>query len=128
MLRYTFNKAERLSSRSLIQEIYTSKGIAKNSQYPLLFVYKRRPVPGDFPAQVLVSVPKKAFRKSHERQRIKRLIREAWRLHKQMLYAWLDAEDQQMALALVYIAREELSFKEIEHAIIQGIRKIIQQN
>lgn len=128
MLRHTFGKAERLSSRSIIGEIYASKGTARQVQYPLMFVYIRRPLPSRFPAQVLVSVPKKKFRKAHDRQRIKRLIREAWRHHKQDLYTCLEQKNEQMAAAIVYIAAEELPLKDIENAIIRIIPKICREH
>ncbi|WP_425549950.1 ribonuclease P protein component [Compostibacter hankyongensis] len=54
------------------------------------------------PAQVCFSVPKKYHRRAVDRNRIKRLTREAYRLRKNGLYAVLQERKVQLAFCLVY--------------------------
>ena len=72
-------------------------------------------------AQVAISVPKKNFKTAVARNRLKRRIREAYRLHKHELYAKIT--NRRIALMLMYIAKEELSYAEIEAGVKKMIRK-----
>ena len=73
--------------------------------------------------QVLVSVPKRNFKTAVARNRIKRQIREAYRLQKQELYGKLEALDLHISLMVSYIAKEPLPFAEIEAGVKKLIRK-----
>lgn len=66
------------------------------------------------------SVPKKKFRKSVQRHRIARLMREAWRLNKQSLYAAVPA-DKQMHVFLIHTSTEMPDFDTIQATVIKGI-------
>ena len=78
----------------------------------------------EFPAQFTVSVPKKKFSKAVARNRIRRQIREAWRLNKHRLYKVLEGEERQMALLVIYVAKEALPYPEIERAMRQMISRL----
>jgi ribonuclease P protein component len=65
-------------------------------------------IPVNFPAQVLISVPKQNLRKAISRNRIKRRIREAYRMNKGILYEALTERQQQMAFCITYTEKEIL--------------------
>ncbi|MCB0598380.1 MAG: ribonuclease P protein component [Lewinellaceae bacterium] len=123
MPSYTFQRGERLKSRKVIGALF--KEGKSFGQYPLRVVYmpmkERR---SEFPAQFTVSVPKKKFPKAVARNRIRRQIREAWRLNKHRLYRAMEGEKQQYALLLIYVAKDALPYPEIEHAMRQVIRRL----
>jgi ribonuclease P protein component len=73
-------------------------------------------------ALVAISVPKRVFKTAVARNRLKRRIREAYRLNKDGLYAKLAG--RRIALMLLYIAKEELSYAEIEAGVKKMIRKL----
>ena len=55
--------------------------------FPLRVVYvNKERAHGEVPVQILISVPKKRFKHAVDRNRVKRQVREAYRLHKQVLY------------------------------------------
>lgn len=125
--RFTFCKEERLCSKKIIQSLFARKGVYSTSHYPIMGLWLFGPVPTtQFPAQVLFSVPKKKFKKAHDRNRIRRQMREAYRLQKTFLYQMLLENNVQCAIVLTYTAREHLPYQQIENATISILKRIIQ--
>lgn len=119
----TFTRAERLKSRKTIGSLFKGDGQSFMA-YPLRVVWIALPEPAasDSPAQVAISVSKRLFKTAVARNRIKRLIREAYRLNKAALYEKIPT-DQPVALMLIYVGKEELPFTEVE----KGVRKMIEK-
>ena len=121
---FKFNKAERLKNHHLLSELFISG--KSFSAYPLRVIYIPIEEKGLFPAQFSLSVPKKKFRLAVDRNRIRRQIREAYRLHKHLLYEDLQSKDKRIALMVMYVAKEEKTYKDIEQSmkrIIKGLKK-----
>ena len=107
MVKNTFKKAERLSSKKIIQELF-QKG-SSFYLYPLKVLYLKiedKRIPHD---QVLFTVSKRKFRKAVERNKLKRRLREAYRQNK-----CTRKSQQKYYIAYIYVGKEILSFKEIE--------------
>lgn len=125
---FQFKPEERLKSRRIIGALFSNGGGASFLGYPVRVVWLYFPNTF-FPmptskVQVMVSAPKKNFKTATARNRIKRLVREAWRLHKHELYAQIPEGKPPIALLLMYIAKEELTFAEVEAGVIKAIRKL----
>jgi ribonuclease P protein component len=73
--------------------------------------------------QVVITVPKRVFKTAVARNRIKRQIREAFRLQKDALQQKLVDADQHISLMLGYIAKEPLPYAEISAGVEKMIRK-----
>lgn len=83
---FTLGKEERLCSRMLIDRLFKGSGSRSLSAYPLRAVYMQIESDGQGPqVQMLVSVPKKCFKRAVKRNRVKRQVREAFRKNKQKL-------------------------------------------
>ena len=121
----TFKKEERLNSRKVIQDLYDT-GKPFNSKCFRVF-WKNASHPETSPAKVLISVSKKNFKRAVDRNRIKRLIREAYRKNKKILFDALNTGNKKIVFALSYIAKEELTFKEIEIKIIVTLQRLQQE-
>ncbi len=124
----TFSTNERLKSRKLIGRLFREGN--SYIAYPLRVVWL--PVSPDDPAlatfldaraQLAISVPKRTFKTAVQRNRLKRRIREAYRLNKQLFYEKLTGADQHIALMLVLVAKEEVPYAIIEAGVLKMIRK-----
>jgi ribonuclease P protein component len=79
------------------------------------------------PVQFALSVPKKAFKRAVDRNVLRRRIREAYRLNKIDLYRFLENKysngDKRFAFIVLYTAKEEMPYVDIEKGIKKMIRK-----
>ncbi len=107
-MRMTFGKEERLKSKKLIEKLYKDGTSIK--AFPLRMVYVQSAHTSKFPCQVAVSVPKRNFKLAVERNRIKRLLRETYRLQKQIVY---DELKEPYIFMISYIGKEEWKYEEI---------------
>ncbi len=97
MPTFTFKKAERLKSRKVIELLF--KDGKSFGAYPLRLVFLKNEEPrSNAPVQFTVSVPKRSFKSAVARNRIKRKVREAWRLNKHWLYEKLEKTEGQISL------------------------------
>jgi len=119
--RFLFPKSERLNSKIKIDRLFTDgKAFLV---YPLRTVYF---ISSENPSEleVLISVPKKKFKKAVHRNRIKRLIREAYRLNKNELCNVVISGNLQMQVAFVYVADKELNFHELNDKMKQILEQL----
>jgi len=122
--RFCFPKAERLSSRSTIQTLFTEgQSFVK---YPLRVSFIKLPAEATSPsAQVLISVTKKRFKRANKRNLLKRKIREAYRLNKHILTDVLNEQNEKFAIAFIYLPSEVMDFIDIEKGMIKALHKIV---
>lgn len=121
-----FSKKERLKSRKVIQALFNKEGNSF-AQYPLRLVWKSiETTPDSAPVQFGLSVPKRRFKKAVDRNKVKRKIREAYRLHKHLIYDSIT-DDRQYAFMVLYVGQEIASYAEIEKAMQQMIRRFIKK-
>ena len=104
----TFGKSYKLCSQKAIASIFEQKKSVK--QFPFVLHYAPMELPTDKSFQVVISAPKRIFRKAHDRNRIKRLMKEVFRKNKLILEEKLTTNQQQMALFLVYTNKEEMEY------------------
>ena len=129
----TFKKAERITNKKTFDTLFNSgKSISvppfrlvwiETASYPSLFLNENV-----LTVQIGISVPKKSFSKAVQRNKIKRRIREAYRKNKRLLYEILKKKNLTIALMIIYSAKEELSYSEIEKKMVVSLHKLVEQN
>ena len=98
----TLHKAERLNRKKVIEKMFAG-GSRSFSLFPLRVVWM--PVDElDAPVSILVSVSKRHFKRAVKRNRVKRRVREAYRLNKQPLLNVVEQTGCHVAIAFIYLS------------------------
>ena len=119
-----FPKYERICKESEIQSLF-EKGTGFSS-YPFRVVFLFRPI-GEQPptCRLLLSVSKKRFHHAIKRNRVKRLIREAWRKNKWKLYEICNRDTISVDVALVYNATIIHSYETMFDKTSKAVNELI---
>jgi len=107
-MKFTFNKKERLKSQKLIEKLFDEgKSI---TVFPLRMLYLKTDHDDGSTIKTSVSVSKRNFKKAVQRNRIKRLLREAYRLNKPEYFNNITTS---YALMILYIGKDATDFDSI---------------
>lgn len=113
----TLSKSERLNSKIAIEKLF-SGGSKSFSLFPLRVVFMlTEKKEGAAEASLLISVPKKRFKRAVKRNRVKRQIREAYRKNKHLLLNLLEEKEQNLMIAVIYLSDELISSAEVEEKL-----------
>jgi ribonuclease P protein component len=107
-MKHTLGKEERLKSKKLIEKLYAEGNSVK--AFPLRMMYLKTQHTSGYPAQVGVSVPKRNFKLAVDRNRIKRLMRETYRLQKEIVYNNLE---EPHVFMISYLAKDAWSYDDL---------------
>ena len=118
--RYTLSKEERLSWKRYIDLLF-EKGQSFVA-FPLRVVYLPLEEEMSAPVSILISVPKKKFKRAVKRNLIKRQVREAYRVRKYDLIDLLTEKNKRMLIAFLYLDKEIHPFTDMEKAMTKAIR------
>lgn len=113
-----FPKEEKLKSKKCLELLFSEGNSV--SKFPLKLIYIATELPNNVPIQAGVSVTKRRFKKAVTRNRIKRLMREAYRLHKNDVFNTISTS---YAFMFLYIGKQEPTFEEIETSMIGLLQK-----
>ena len=112
---FKIRKQERLKRKKTFEKLF--KEGRSLSRYPLRLVWcYTDEIKGNIPIKFGVAVPKKKFPKAVQRNKIKRLLREAYRLNKGALQPVIEIPEKQIAILIIYTSKELVSFDKIELA------------
>lgn len=114
-MRATFKKSERLTSRKIIDTIFAAGSTLK--KYPIILKYYAVDFEDKEPLKVVMSVPKRRIKNATDRNRIKRLMREAYRQHKMVFKEKMRTEGKSLALFFIYNGKENPDYATIEEKI-----------
>lgn len=126
MQAFSLKKIERLKREKIIKTLFGGKAPSV-AAYPIraVFTLDATLYTGEgVPCQVGFSVPKKNFKRAHDRNRYKRLMREVYRLNKPKWYAFLKENNIKCALMLLFTAKEETDFATMNIKMQKLIQKL----
>lgn len=123
----SFKKEERLCSKKLIALLLNNGSSFVLYPFRITYIFTEEPLP--YPAQVLITVSRKRFKRAVDRNRIKRLTREAYRKHKShILYPHLEKERRSLLLMILYVGNEIFTAKELENKLISALNRLTNDN
>lgn len=123
MERLTLCKSQRISRKHLIEQLFGAKN-ASATAYPLRAVWLTVDrEEGDADIQILVSVSKRRFKHAVKRNRVKRQLREAYRLHPE----WRPsvAEGKQLLIAFIWLADRLYDSDYVAKGVEKAMRKVV---
>jgi ribonuclease P protein component len=89
--------------------------------YPLRVVFTKRDKTPEAEVAILVSVSKRKFKRAVKRNRVKRLIRETFRLNRHALQEALRPLPFSLDVAFLYLKNELPEYPEVEKAMLKAI-------
>jgi ribonuclease P protein component len=111
-MKYTYKKGEKLKSRKLIEQLF-SKGKRFRS-FPIQLVYLQVEHKSEYLIQSGFTVSKRHFKHAVDRNRIKRLMREAYRLQKHSIFEKTDKiYTKKYIFMFIYMSNEKLAYQEV---------------
>ena len=105
LAKFTLNKGERICSKKLTDRLFGGGRSHAFMAFPVKTVFMEADRESNEPqAQILVSVPKRCFKRAVKRNRVKRQIREAYRHQKSILAtAMEDYPERKMVIAFIWL-------------------------
>ena len=124
-MKQTLGKPEKLKSRKQIDQLFKARKFVTESPIRLFYDLSSVKESGTgnaagyktVPIQVGFSCSKKFFKQAARRNRVKRLLREAYRRQKAPLWQFCEQNDCSLSLFWLYGHKELPAFSEIEEKV-----------
>lgn len=114
---FTLKKTERLCSKKAFEFLFANGKTV--FQHPLKLIYALQKTVGMGSIQVAFGASKRNFKRANKRNRVKRLLREAYRHHKLN-----PREGENLHIMIMYISKEIESYQDIEIVLTKALTKL----
>ncbi len=115
---FTYSRVEKLKSKKLFEKLFAEgKSV---TQFPLRMVYVKTGDEQIVPFKTGVTVSKRKFKSAVKRNRIKRVLREAYRLNKAIVF---NNSKANYALLIMYLGNEMPESKLVHEAMVALFKK-----
>lgn len=123
--KHTLSKEERLSWKRYIDQLFAEG--ESFIAFPLRVVFFSTEAEAPVRSSILVSIPKKRVKRAVKRVRIRRLVKETYRVRKHELIDTLEAKNKNMRIAFLYLGKEDPTFQEMEKGMNKAIRLLCEK-
>jgi ribonuclease P protein component len=120
--RFTLKKAERLTGKKIIDELF-SEG-KSFTVFPIRVFFMEKEFKDNFPAKILIGAARTRLPNAVDRNKAKRLMREAYRRNKYQLYSVLKEKNKKLVLGFIYQADEIVPYTNLEAKIIVTLKRL----
>jgi ribonuclease P protein component len=124
--KFRLSHNERLTGRKRIENLYANGKSFHIPSFRVMWILIDEEQISSA-SQVMFSAPKKKFKKAVTRNRLKRLMREAFRKNKHELYDFLTEQKKNIHLSIVFTGNADISYAETEGKIILTLHRLIQE-
>ncbi len=107
-------------------EVLFKKGNSLMS-HPVKLIFIAPPEDYHFALQAMFVVPKRNFKKAHDRNKLKRRMKEVYRVNKNELFQSLELSGNKLLLAFLYTGKKKEEYAIIEIAIKTLIKNVIKR-
>lgn len=116
---YTLPKVERLYLRNAVNDLFANGN--SFTAFPYRVVYRFLPESDAMQARaaIMAIAPKKRFKHAVDRNHVKRLTREAYRLAKLPLLSNLEQRHMKLEVAFIYLDKQFITFEQTQHRMHQ---------
>ena len=124
--QFTLGKDERLKSRKQIEQLFDKGKSIAITPFRVYFLINKtlNAQRSMFNVQFGVGVSAKNFKKAVDRNRIKRLTREAWRLQKNEISKKAKETQRQLNVFFIYTGRELPDFTTVKDKVAIALKKL----
>jgi len=124
--QFTLGKKERLKSRKQIEKLFAEGKSFVVNPFRVYFIVNddSSMVKGTSSLQFGVGVSSKNFKKAVDRNRIKRLTRETWRLQKNELKELTKVHSKQVNVFFIYTGKELPDFATMKDKVVVALKKL----
>src|SRR5215204_2066910 len=124
--QFTLGKEERLKSRKQIEKLFAEGKSFVVNPFRIYFIVNGQlsMVNDGSYLQFGMGVSNKNFKKAVDRNRIKRLTREAWRLQKNELQELVKTRSKQLSVFFIYTGKQLPDFTTVKDKVAVALKKL----
>lgn len=121
---FRFSKKERLSSKTRIEQIFYSGDAFIAYPFRVILQIYDKDIPDKLPS-ILISIPKKRLKRAVDRNRMKRLTKEVYRLNRSLLFFEnVVTKRKQIDISFVYVGNNVQTYEDVEKGVLKALREI----
>ena len=120
----TFRKSERVCSQRVIDEIFSSGKELRKFPFIAKYILSKQQAQQES-TQIVFSVPKRRAKKAVDRNKLRRQIKEAYRLNKTEFQTYFQKSGTAIAFCLIYTGKEKEQYTFLEEKLKLILKELI---